>query len=602
MTAAQPAAPPKPGDPPASGASKPWRFTPLDPRRVRALCDAVGVQPLTAQVLIARGLGGPREAGAFLSPSPADLHDPRLLPGCEDAADRVVAAVRAGRRVTIYGDYDCDGVTATALLVQLLRIARAEVDYFIPDRLTDGYGLNAQTLRDLHAADPGRLVVSVDCGVASVAEAAEAKRLGLELIVTDHHSFGDELPDAAAVVHPRLPGGEYPFGDLCGAAVAFKLAWAVARKLNDGETAAPRHKKYLIRALGLAALATIADVVPLRGENRSLVHLGLRSLFHHAPPGLRALLDACDLEENRPITAEDVGFRVAPRINAAGRLKQAGLAVELLLSDDPRRIGQLVPYLTELNETRKKVERQVVKEAKRQVAARGWDDGRALVLASGEWHPGVVGIAAGRVAEHFGVPAVLVALGQSGDPDGGTGSARSAAGYDLVAGLGRCAEHLLGHGGHAAAAGVRVRADALDAFREAFAADVAQFRHISEEDRTERVDAEVRLADCTLHAVKELDEKLGPFGRDNPRPVFVATGVSLQGEPRTMGQEGKHLSARFDQQGRTLRAVAWGRGEDAATLQTPGPLSLAFTTEVNRWRDSESVQLQLRSWRPTADS
>ena len=578
---------------------KPWRFTPLDPGRVRTLCDVLGVQPLTAQVLIARGLGGPREAKAFLSPSFEDLHDPDLLPGCVEAADRVVAAVKAGRRVTIYGDYDCDGVTATALLVKLLRKARATVDYFIPDRLTDGYGLNADTLRELHAADPGRLVVSVDCGVASVAEAAVAKELGLELVVTDHHAFGDDLPDAAVVVHPRLPGGGYPFGDLCGAGVALKLAIAVARKLGDGSKAPEHLRAPLFEAVGLAALATIADVVPLKGENRSLVHLGLRGLFHHPPPGLKALLTACGLEEGRPISAEDVGFRVAPRINAAGRLKQAGLAVELLLSDDPHRIGQLTAYLDELNETRKKVERAVVKEAKRQVAAHGWDDGRGLVLASKEWHPGVVGIAAGRVAETFGAPTVLVALGRSGDPDGGTGSARTHAGYDLIAGLDRCAAHLLGHGGHAAAAGVRLKEEDLDAFREAFAADVSANHRPTEDDLTERVDAEVRLADCTLHAVKELDDKLGPFGRENPRPVFVATGVDLQGEPKTMGQDGKHLSALFDQQGRTMRAVAWGRGEDAATLRTSGPLSLAFTTEVNRWRDSESVQLQLRGWRPT---
>ena len=576
----------------------PWRFTPLDPARTGALAGALGVAPLTAQVLIARGLGEPAAAKAFLNPTPHDLHDPETLPGVPEAADRLVAAVNAGRRITVYGDYDCDGVTATALLVKLLRLARAEVDYFIPNRLTDGYGLNSETLADLHAEDPDRLVVSVDCGIASVAEAARAGELGLELIVTDHHNFADELPPAAVLVHPRLPGSEYPFGDLCGAGVAFKLAWAVAKRLGDGKRAGDVLKNYLIEAMGLAALATIADVVPLRGENRVLVQSGLRSLFHRAPPGLKALLEACGLEAGQPISAEDVGFRVAPRINAAGRLKQAGLAVELLLSEDADRIGQLVAYLDELNATRQKVERGVVKEAKKMVAANGWEDRGGLALASKNWHPGVVGIAAGRIAEFYKTPAVLIALGQSGDPDGGTGSARSHGGYDLCAGLARCGAHLVGYGGHAAAAGVRLKTANLAAFREAFAADVAARHAPTEDDLAQRVDAEVRLADCTLAAVKELDDKLGPFGRDNPRPVFVASGVALAGEPRRMGQDDKHLSARFTQYGRTMRAVAWGRGEEAGTLSA-GPLSLAFTTEVNRWQGRENVQLQLRSWRPT---
>ena len=556
-----------------SPVSRPWRFTPLDPSRVRGLCDTLDLKPLTAQVLIARGLGDLADARAFLNPTPHDLHDPETLPGVPEAADRVVAAVKAKRRVTIYGDYDCDGVAATALLVKCLRLAHAEVDYFIPDRLTDGYGLNADTLADLHAGDPDRLIVSVDCGIASVAEAARAKELGLELIVTDHHTFADELPDAAVLVHPRLPGSAYPFGDLCGAGVAFKLAWAVSRRLGDGKKANVRLKNFLIEAMGLAALATVADVVPLRGENRVLVQSGLRSLFHRAPPGLRALLDACGLEEGRPISAEDVGFRVAPRINAAGRLKQAGLAVELLLSDDADRIGKLVAYLGELNETRQKVERGVVKEAKKQVAANGWEDAGALVLASGRWHPGVVGIAAGRVAEHYGRPAVLIALGQSGDPDGGTGSARSHGGFDLCAGLARCGEHLIGYGGHAAAAGVRLKTDRLSAFRDAFAADVAATHAPSDDDLAERVDAEVRLADCTLAAVKELDEKLGPFGRDNPRPVFVATGVALEGEPRRMGADDKHLSARFAQFGRTMRGRRLGprRGRRHPRRRPPRP-------------------------------
>ena len=576
--------------------SRPWRFTPLDPTRVRRLSEALEVGPLTAQVLIARGLDEPAAAKAFLNPTPNDLHAPETLPGVPEAADRIVAAVRADRRVTVFGDYDVDGITSTALLVDCLRLAGAPADYVIPNR-NDGYGLNVAAIERLHAEDPRRLVVTVDCGITSIAEAKRAGELGLELIVTDHHTPGDALPDAAVVVHPRRPDAEtpYAFGELCGAGVAFKLAWAVAKRLGDGDRVNERFKHWLIRALGLTALATVADMVPLTGENRTFVHCGLRSLYHHAPPGLRALLTVSGIEEGRPITAEDVGFKLGPRINAAGRLDQASLAVDLLLSDDPKRTAQLADYLNTLNETRKKTEAEVVKAAKKQAVDEGWAERPGLALASADWHAGVVGIAAGRIAEKFDTPSVVIAFGHGGDPDLGAGSARSRPGFDLHACLGRCAEHLETYGGHTMAAGLKVRRENLEAFREAFAADVAE--RFSPEAADARVDAEVRLADCTLHAVKELDETLGPFGKSNRRPVFVATGVTLEGEPRTMGRDGSHLSARLTQTGRTMKAVAWGRAADAATLAA-GPLAISFTTEVNRWKNGESVQLQLREWKP----
>ena len=583
----------------ARPASRPWRFTPLDPARVRRLGEALGVTPLTAQVLIARGLDDVAAARAFLAPSLDDLHDPDALPGCAAAADRIVAAVRAGRRVTIWGDYDVDGVTATALLVRCLRLAGAEADFHIPRRVEDGYGLKIDGLEALHAADPGRLVVSVDCGIASVAEADRAADLGLELIVTDHHEPGATLPAAAAVVHPRLPGADYPFGDLCGAGVAFKLAWAVAKRLGDGKRAGERMRGFLIEAMGLAAVGTVADCVPLRGENRILVEFGLRSLRHHAGPGMKALIAAAGVADDEPVTAEDVGFRLGPRINAAGRLGQASLAAELLLTSDPKRISQLVALLEELNASRKGVEKEVVAAAKKQVKDGGWADAAGLVLASKDWHPGVVGIAAGRVAERFGKPAVLLAIGRNGDAELAVGSARSHAGFDLHASLVRCGRLLERCGGHAAAAGVTVRADRIEDFREAFAADVAARHAPTAADLSLAVDAEVRLADVTLRAVKELDAKLGPFGRENPRPMFVATGVGLSGEPRTMGRDGAHFRARFTQGGGApLQAVAFGRGEWAAQMPAAGaPLALSFTAERNVYNGFESAQLHLKEWK-----
>lgn len=577
---------------------KTWRFTPHDAARVRRLAGALGIAPLTAQVLIARGLDDPAAAKSFLSGTLHDLHPPESLPGATDAAERIAAAVRAGRRITIYGDYDVDGVTSVALLWHCLTLQNARVDFYIPRRLEEGYGLNCDAIRKLHAEDPQRLVVSVDCGVGSLEEAALARELGLELIVTDHHTLGPELPDAVTLVHPRLPEGDYPFGELCGAGVAFKLAWAVCKQLHDGQSASPRMRDFLTEAVGLAAIGTIADCVPLRGENRLIVRYGLRSLATRCGPGMKALMAAAGIDPRRVPDAEAIAFRLGPRINAAGRLNQAALAVELLTTDKPDRAQSLADYLDRLNKERQQVERRMVKEAKELVESRPeWDDAPALVLAHHDWHQGVVGIVAGRIAEHFQKPAVLVSLDRT--TRRGNGSARSFAGCDLHAALAACEAHLTSFGGHKAAAGLRIDEANLDAFREAFCEYVSNYHEPEESAFELAVDAEVRLADVTGAAVRELD-MLGPFGQENPRPAFVATGVELAAPPRTMGEGGRHLALSVQQHGGgRLRAVAFGRSEWADPIANcSGPLSLHFTAEINRWNGRETVELRLTDWQP----
>jgi single-stranded-DNA-specific exonuclease len=576
---------------------KAWRFTPHDESRVRRLAAALGVAPLTAQVLIARGLTDPSAAKTFLSGTLRDLHPPELLPGAADAAQRIAAAVSAGRRITIYGDYDVDGVTSVSLLWDCLTLLHARVDYYIPRRLEEGYGLNCEAIRKLHAEDPTRLLVSVDCGVCSVEEAALAKELGLELIVTDHHTFGPELPPAAVVVHPRLVGSAYPFGELCGVGVAFKLAWAICKALHDGQSTSPRMRDFLTEAVGLAAIGTIADCVPLYGENRLIVRYGLRALATRSGPGLKALMIASGIDPARIPDAEAIAFRLAPRINAAGRLGQAGLAVELLTTDKPDRASTLADYLDRLNKERQHVERRMFKEAKELVEAHPeWTDAPALVLAHHEWHQGVVGIVAGRIAEHYQRPAVLISLDRAAKC--GQGSARSFAGFDLHAALVACHAHLIGCGGHKAAAGLRIEESNVDAFRAAFFAYVAE-HHEPEDSAFElAVDAEVRLSDVTSSAVRELNV-LGPFGQENPRPSFVATNVELAGSPRVMGEGNRHLSLLVRQHGGSpLRAVAFGRSEWADPISSAGPLSLHFTAELNRWNGQERVELRLTDWQP----
>src|SRR5262245_20270614 len=381
-----------------------------------------------------------------------------MLPGVSAAADRLLAAVRGGKRLRVYGDYDVDGVTGTAILLEGLRLLGADVDFYVPNRLEEGYGLNADALRQI-ASEGASVVVTVDCGIASLEEAREAKRLGLELIVTDHHEMKPTLPDAAVLVHPRLPGTSYPFGGLCGSAVAFKLAWALAMRECGGEKVTPVFREFLLDAVALAALGVVADVVPLVDENRIIVRYGLNRLRQAPPMGLKALCEAAGLEPGTELRASDVAFRLAPRINAVGRLGQARLAVDLLTTTRREQAVDLARHLEALNAQRQKLERQTTGEARELVEKNGWDDGPALVLARPGWHAGILGIVAGRMAELYGRPALVISLPgatREGEVRLAVGSGRSITGVALHEVLASCGDLLAGHGGHGAAAGFKL--------------------------------------------------------------------------------------------------------------------------------------------------
>ena len=571
-----------------------WRIAGHDERLVRELSSSLRMPPLLAQVIVARGYLTPEAATAYLAKKLVDLHEPEKLPGVSLAADRIVAAVQAGRRITVYGDYDVDGVTATSLLWHCLQLTGAKVDYYIPSRLEEGYGLNCDAIRQLHTEDANRLVVTVDCGITSTVEAALARELGLELIITDHHQFADHLPEETVLVHPRLPGG-YPFGELSGVGVAFKLAWAICARLGDGKRASPQMREFLLGAIGLTAIGTIADVVPLVDENRILVHFGLASLIERATPGLKALLRVAGLADRTALQAEDIAFAIAPRINAAGRLGQARLAVELLTTGDTERAAALATYLDELNKNRQTVERRMLKQAKELVAERPeWHDQRALVLAHEEWHPGVIGIVASRVAEHFQRPAIMISIhGVNGLAQG---SCRSFAGFNLHEGLTACRHLLVGFGGHHAAAGLKIHPGGIDDFRTAFAQFVAEHHSVRPGESELNVDAEIRLGDLSVRSVTDL-ERLGPFGAHNPRPVFVASNVQLASPPKKMGEGERHLSIQVRQFGETLRGVAFGKGDWADELaQVTGPISICFQPTINRFQQRERVEFQLLDW------
>ncbi len=575
---------------------KRWRIHPHDGDRIARLQQAAGVSAVVAQLLICRGICDPDAAREFLDPKLANLRDPGLLPDCSAAAERLHAAIRDGRRITIYGDYDVDGMTGTAILVRCLRLLGAEPNYYVPSRIDEGYGMNHEAVRTL-AQRGTQVLVTVDCGITSVAEAETAREAGMELIVTDHHEPADRLPRAEAIVHPGLLGRGYPFGGLSGSGVALKLAWALCQQASGAKRVNPRMRDFLVSAVGLAAMGTVADVVPLVDENRVLVRHGLVSLKDKPGLGLQALMKITELDTKPFLDSEDIGFTLGPRLNAAGRLGQAQLAIELLITDRADRAEELARYIDGLNESRQKLERSIYLAANKQVQEQFHpQEDAALVLADRLWHPGVIGIVAGRLAEKYHRPVVLIAQDQLGVKPG-TGSARSVPGFHLHAALGRCGEYLISHGGHAAAAGLTIDDRQVELFRNAFC-EVAE-QEITEELRVAElsIDAEAPLSAFTLKVVDQI-ERLGPFGQSNLRPLLCASGVSLAEPPRTIGSGGNHLALKLTQHNVTLRAVAFGGGEWADELAgVRGPLDVAFRPVINTFRGRRNVELHLADWR-----
>ncbi len=572
---------------------KTWRLLPHDRDGIARLAADLGVAPVVAQLLLNRGLSDPAAARRFLDAPLNGFHAPQLLPGSDAAAERLWQAVQQRRKITVYGDYDVDGVTGTSILLQALSLLGAEADFYVPHRLDEGYGLNCDALRQI-AAGGSRLVITVDCGIASCAEADEARRLGLELIVTDHHEFKADLPCADVLVHPRLPGHGYPFGGLSGAGVAFKVAWLLCQKAAGSERVPPKLRDYLLDAVVLAALGLVADVMPLHDENRIYVRHGLRRLRAAPTVGLRALLDAAGLAEAKALRAEDIGFKLAPRLNAAGRLGCARLVVELLTTPSPQRARDLATYLESQNQQRQQIERKIAAQAREMAADLPHRDAPALVLASADWHPGVIGIVAGRLAEQLARPVLMVAL-----RDGSAaGSGRSVPGFALHEALHACCEDLLSHGGHAAAAGFRILPDRVDAFRERFCEYVA--RHFPHGPTPPQLvlDAELPLSALTPGLLAQID-RLEPYGAQNPRPRFLAAELQVVGEPRRIGGGERHLSFRVRQGETSLRVIAWGMGDRAEELMSAGGrCCLAFTPRINEWNGYRSIELEAVDFQP----
>jgi single-stranded-DNA-specific exonuclease len=568
-----------------------WRLLPHDPALVAAFSRESGQHPLVAQLLLNRGVRSAGQVQRFLEAKRASLHEPDGLPGVAEAADRIAAAIRAGRKIVVYGDYDVDGVCGTSVLWSCLKLAGATgAEYYIPNRIDEGYGVNAEALRKLAAERKAEMVITVDCGITARAEAELARELGIELIITDHHTPGAELPRADALVHPRLPGGSYPFGELCGCGVAFKLAWQICKGFGDGKKASPHLRDFLMRSINLVALATVADVVPLEDENRVFVRHGLRGLAVEPSVGLRALMQVAGCLGKQRLSTGTLGFSLAPRINAAGRLACAMKAVEMLTTDDAERARELAEELDRCNRERQDIERRTLDEARAIIEASGGAGERgALVVGKEGWHPGVIGIVAGRLAEAYHRPSIVLALGGGV----GQGSARSVPGFNLVEALRACSDALLTFGGHAAAAGLKLDAGAWPAFARRF--DEHCRAHLTDEQRRKELvlDAEVLLGELTPAVVDQI-ERLEPYGIGNPKPLLLAERVRIVGDPRAVGERQNHLQLRFAQGSTTLRAIGWNLANRSGELTPGASCSVAFTPTINEWNGRREVQVEIK--------
>lgn len=609
---------------------RPWQFVAHDRVVIQGLQSRHRISPILAQLLAARGISQADQVQQFLDFKLSDLQDPSGLPGALAAARRILTAIASQQRIWIFGDYDADGMTSTAILYRCIKLLGGQVKYYVPSRLTEGYGLSAEALDVIHGRGAD-LVITVDCGIASVQAAEHAKKLGLSVVITDHHTMGETLPIADAIVHPALPGCHPMMEPLCGAGVAFKVAWALAQLANDdriesesnsadqgaatetvtcgiasesaqasppSKRVSPELREFLLMALGWAAIGTVADVVPLVGENRILVRFGLAMLKSSPGLGLQHLMQLAKLNERATLKSDDIGFALAPRLNAAGRLGQALLAVELLVTENRERAEKLAQHIDQLNVSRDSLDRKIFTSAVKMLKEDfDLENDSAIVLADPNWHVGVIGIASGRLAEKFGLPTVLISLDPSGNRPG-TGSCRSGGGLDLYQALQACSEHLEGFGGHKAAAGLRILPEKIDAFRVAFWDYTQQHLDPAARRRPLRIDAEAALHQLTLETLSEI-EKMAPFGQGNPVPTLCSSEVEII-EPKTMGGGDRHLSAQVKQFDVNMRVVAFGKAEWIEPLTAnEGPIDIAYKPIINEFRGYRRVELQLIDWRPS---
>ena len=552
-----------------------------DPAVVRSLCDELLLPEPICRLLVARGHAPAEQAKRYLRPRLEQLLPPEQLLDLDRAVDRIVRAIRGGETILVHGDYDVDGMTSTTLLTRAFGALGGKVVPFIPRRLLDGYDLTDAGVRAAREAG-ATVVVTADCGTSAVAPVRALQAEGIDVIISDHHLPGGDLPNAFAVLNPKRPGCGSEDKDLCAAGIAFKLALAVTRAMGGNENV-------VFGMLDLVALATIADIAPLRGENRVFARYGLRMLAETKNLGLRALIRSAGLE-GKPLTAGRIGYILAPRLNAVGRLGHALRGVELLTAQTEHEANSIARELEELNVKRQEIDRMTLEQARQRVLALDLEDTYGIVLAEDGWHPGVIGIVASRIVEEFGRPTVLIGL----DGDEGKGSGRSISRFDLHAGIGQCRHLLKRFGGHRSAAGVTIARDKVDEFARCF--NEAARAVLTPEDLVPelRIDLEVSLSDLTP-GFESLLRHLEPCGVGNPSPMLFTRGVRLAAPPRAVGQGG--LKLRLQTDNGPLEAIGWSLGARIGELDVSRPFDIAYRLERDEYQGISRLQAKLADFR-----
>lgn len=561
-----------------------WKISDIDPKAAKELAASLNIDPLIAKLLLVRGISDPEQADVFLNGSPEHFHDPFLLDGMGEAVRRIRLALERKEKIRIYGDYDADGVSSTALMIFLLRRLHASFDYYIPHRVNEGYGLNREAID--HAKASGvTLMITVDTGISAWEEVNYASELGIDVVVTDHHEPPELLPSAAAVVNPKKPGCPYPFKELAGVGVAFKLAHGLLGNVP-------------LELLEIAAIGTVADLMPLIGENRLIVRMGLEQMRATANPGLKALIDVAGIEKPG-LTSTHIGFALAPRINASGRLDSADHAVRLLTTDQEQEAASLALELDQLNKERQKIVDETVKEALRQIREKGYDDPerRFLVLAEEGWNPGVIGIVASKILEKYYRPTIILSI----DPETGSakGSGRSIAGFDIYRALTACSELFDHFGGHQAAAGMSLHRDRIDELRDRLE-QIANER-LAEDDLIPILEADLccTLSEVPMEGIRQI-ERLAPFGMGNPSPRFVFSRLRLN-DKKLIGKDQKHLklvlSSASAETASTIEAVGFGYGPAAGGISQTAEIDVFGELSVNEWNGMRRAQIIIQDMR-----
>jgi single-stranded-DNA-specific exonuclease len=580
------------------------------------LAGRLKTSPLLAQVLLNRGFSDPAACSDFLRPTLKHLHEPFTLTNLRKAADRIGRAIRDGEKIFIYGDYDVDGITATSILWHAITILGGQAEFYIPHRVDEGYGLNADAIRQI--CDQGaKLIVTVDCGVTAIEQARVACDRGVDLIITDHHEWKEEgsgprvqgsgleslsripepgtrnplLPDCYTIVHPRLhDGAPYPNEHLCGAGVAFKLAWGVGLVMNGADRVGDEFRAFLVEATALAALGTIADVVPLVGENRALAHFGLGGLKRSRLRGLIALIESAGLT-GQSLDSYDVGFKLAPRLNACGRMGHARLAVEMLTKADENQAREIAEYLEQQNRARQAMEKKILTAALEQAKEKGLDDDGCcgIVLGAEGWHPGVIGIVASRVVDRLHRPTVMISFTNGN----GQGSGRSIAGFHLTKALDACRNHLEAFGGHEMAAGLKLKTESFNDFRKAFAEHAKGCLSADQLLPGIEIEAAAQLRQMTAALVNDL-RRLGPFGNGNRKPLLACRGMEVTQPPRRVGKTGEHLQIQVRDETGSMKCIAFGFGVMFDRLLSGTKIDLVVDPTINEFNGRSSVELMVK--------